>query len=132
MVYAGGETDFGLLLPDPAGRLTYNSLAGRIEDSTAKSEVGTILSIDADSNTVFFSDGRKLYLLDIESDSLSVIYLERDYGLRSAGRILALDKKTVLADDSREGLFEMQRGQGNTFARRRTDQDGAVCRTSSL
>ena len=110
MVYAGGETDFGLLVPDPAGRLTYNSLAGRIGDSTAKSEVGSILSIDADSNTVFFSDGRKLYLLDVESDSVSVVYLEREYGLSSVGRILALDKKTVLADD-REGLFEYRDGR---------------------
>jgi len=110
VVYAGGETDFGLLLPDVAGRLTYNSLAGRIKDSTTKSEVGTILSIDADSNTVFFSDGRKLYLLDIESDSVSVKDLERDYGLKSVGRILAFDKKTVLADD-REGLFEYSDGQ---------------------
>lgn len=110
VVYAGGETDFGLLQPDLTGKLKYNSLAGRIWDSTAKSEVGPVLSIDSDSNNVFFSDGKKLYILDIESDSMSVIDLYRDYGLKSVGRILTLNRKTILADD-REGLFEYSDGK---------------------
>jgi ligand-binding sensor domain-containing protein len=110
VVYAGGETDFGLLQPDLTGRMKYSSLADRIADSTAKSEVGPILAIDADSSNVYLTDGRKLYIVDIESDSVSVIELERDYGLNSVSRILTSYEMTILADD-RQGLFEYRDGK---------------------
>jgi len=105
VVFAGGDTDFGFLQPDPAGRLKYSSLAGRIADSTYRSEIGPILSIASDSNTVFFSDGRRLYLLDIGTDSVSVTDMEREFGLKNVSRMLILNDRTVLADN-REGLFE--------------------------
>ncbi len=110
VVFAGGVTDFGFLQPDPAGRLTYNSLANRIADSAYRSQVSPILSIATDSNTVFFSDGRRLYLLDIGTDSVSVTDMERDYGLKNVSRMLVLNTRTVLADDS-EGLFEYSEGR---------------------
>ncbi|MBE0679251.1 MAG: SpoIIE family protein phosphatase [Bacteroidales bacterium] len=110
VVFAGGDTDFGFLQPDLAGRLTYNSLAGRIADSTYRSEIGPILSIASDSNTVFFSDGMRLYLLDIATDSVSVTDMEREYGLKNVSRMLTLNDRTVLADE-REGLFEYREGR---------------------
>ncbi len=110
VVFAGGDTDFGFLQPDQAGRLSYNSLADRIADSTYRNEIGPILSIASDSNTVFFSDGRRIYLLDIGTDSVSVTDMEREYGLKNLSRMLTLNGRTVLADD-REGLFEYRRGK---------------------
>ena len=110
VVFAGGDTDFGFLQPDRAGRPTFNSLAGRIADSTVRSEIGPILSITSDSNAVFFSDGRRLYLLDIGTDSVSVTDMGRDYGLNNVSRMLTLSSRTLLADD-REGLFEYRMGK---------------------
>ncbi|MFN2313350.1 MAG: SpoIIE family protein phosphatase [Bacteroidales bacterium] len=110
VVFVGGDTDFGFLQPDPAGRITYNSLAGRISDSTIRSEISPILSIAYDSNSVYFSDGRRLYLLDIGIDSVSVTDMEREYGLKNVSSILTLNTRTVLADD-REGLFEYRGGK---------------------
>lgn len=109
-VFAGGDIDFGFLQPDLTGRLTYNSLADRIADSTARKEIRPILSITADSNRVFFSDGRKLYLFDIADDSVSVTDLEGEYGLKAVSRMLALGTRTILADD-KEGLFEVREGR---------------------
>lgn len=110
MVFVGGDTDFGFLQPDLTGRMTYHSLAGRIADSALRSEIRPILSITADSNRVFFSDGGRLYLLEIGGDSVSVTDMESEYGLKNVSRMLTLNTRTVLADD-REGLFEFREGK---------------------
>jgi hypothetical protein len=104
VVFAGGDSDFGLLEPDNTGRLKFSSLTGLIEDSTARSQVGSVLSVTSDSNKVFFIDRRRLYLYDIEGDSLSVTDMEKEYGLKNAGTMLSIDSRTFIADD-REGLF---------------------------
>ncbi len=104
VVFAGGDSDFGLLEPDNTGRLKFSSLTGLIKDSVARSQVGPVLSVTADSNTVFFSDGRRLYLHDIEGDSVSVTDMEKEFGLTNAGTMLSIDSKTFIADDM-EGLF---------------------------
>ncbi|MFZ2286419.1 MAG: SpoIIE family protein phosphatase [Bacteroidales bacterium] len=110
VVFAGGETDFGFLQPDQTGRLAYFSLAGRVADSTEEREIGPVLSIVADSNRVLFSDGRRLYLLYTDRDSVSVTDMEREYGLNNVSRMLNLSTMIVLADD-REGLFEYRDGK---------------------
>jgi Y_Y_Y domain/Stage II sporulation protein E (SpoIIE) len=104
VVFAGGGSDFGLLEPDNTGRLKFSSLTGLIKDSTARSQVGSVSSVTADSNKVFFIDGRRLYLYDIEGDSLSVTDMEKEYGLKNAFTMLSIESKTFIADD-REGLF---------------------------
>ncbi len=104
IVFAGGGSDFGLLEPDNTGRLKFSSLTGLIKDSTSRSQVGSVLSVTADSNKVFFIDGRRLYMYDIEGDSVSVTDMEKEYGLKNAGTMLSTDSKTFIADD-REGLF---------------------------
>ena len=104
VVFAGGDSDFGLLEPDNTGRLKFSSLTGLIKDSTARSRVGPVMSVTADSNKVFFNDGRRLYLYDIEGDSVSVTDMEKIFGLKNAGTMLSIDSRTFIADD-REGLF---------------------------
>jgi len=110
VVFAGGDSDFGLLEPDNSGRLRFSSLTGLIRDSTARSKVGPVLSVTADSNKVFFIDGRRLYLYDIEGDSVSVTDMEKKHGLKNAGTMLSIDSKTFIADD-REGLFWYKDGK---------------------
>ncbi len=110
LVFAGGDNDFGFLQPDINGKLSYCSLAGRITDSTARNEIGPIMSIVADSNRVFFSDGRRLYLMDIDDGSVSVTDMEQEFGLRNVSRMLILNAMVILADDMK-GLFEYREGK---------------------
>lgn len=110
VVFAGGDYDFGLLEPDNSGRLKFSSLTGLIKDSTARSQVGPVLSITSDSSKVFFNDGRRLYLYDIEGDSVSVTDMEKIFGLKDAGTMLSIDSRTFIADD-REGLFLFMDGK---------------------
>jgi hypothetical protein len=65
---------------------------------------GTIISAAADSNHVWFTDGRKLYRCGYENDSVTVTNLETDYGLGNVSAIVAFDRMLILAD-GREGLF---------------------------
>lgn len=109
VVYAGGETDFGFLQPDDRGDLLFRSLADRLTDSLVRSEVQMISSIAADSNTVFFTDRKKLFLYDLKNDSLSLIDMSKDYNLKNAGRILVKDGRVIIADD-RQGLYEYRDG----------------------
>ncbi len=110
VVFVGGENDFGFLQPDQSGRLTYCSLGERIADTAVAEGIMTITSIVADSTRVYFSDGRRLYILDILGDSLTTIDMKRDYGLSSAGRLLIFNGRTIIADN-REGLFEYADGK---------------------
>jgi serine phosphatase RsbU (regulator of sigma subunit)/ligand-binding sensor domain-containing protein len=110
IVYAGGETDFGFLQPDNNGELLYKSLADRMKDSLARREVQMIYSIASDSNTVYFTDRRKLYLYDIKNDSLTMVDMARDLNLKNAGRLLARDGKLIIADN-KEGLFWYNEGR---------------------
>jgi len=109
IVYVGGETDFGFLQPDNKGELQYRSLADRLTDSLVRSKMQMITSIAADSNTVFFTDRRSLFLYDLNKDSLSVIDISKKYNLKNAGRILVKDGRVIIADD-RLGLFEYRKG----------------------
>jgi hypothetical protein len=79
IVYVGGETDFGFLQPDDKGELLYRSLADRLTDSLVRSKMQMITSIAADSNTVFFTDRRSLFLYDLNKDSLSVFDINNKY-----------------------------------------------------
>jgi ligand-binding sensor domain-containing protein len=107
IVYVGGETDFGFIQPDEKGAPRYISLADRLRDSLARREVRMIYSIAADSNTVYFTDRRKLYLYDLKSDSLTFLDMSRDFNLRNAGRILVMDGMVIIADNV-EGLFKYE------------------------
>jgi hypothetical protein len=110
IVFAGGETDFGFLQPDVNGTLYYKSLADRLKDSITRREVQMIYSIASDSNTVYFTDRRKLYMYDIKTDSLTLIDMARDLNLKNAGRLLVREGKLIIADN-KEGLFQYNDGQ---------------------
>ena len=105
IVYAGGETDFGFLQPDESGDLLYTSLADRLQDTLARKDIQAISSIASDSNAVFFTDRRNLFIYDLNRDSLTVIDMYKDFKLENAGRILVKDGKVIIADD-RAGLYE--------------------------
>ncbi len=104
VVFAGGRNDFGILRPDERGRLRYRSLAGMIAEPDKAVTTGTIISAAADSNHVWFTDGRKLYRCGQENDSVTVTNLETDYGLGNVSAMVAFDRMIILAD-GREGLF---------------------------
>lgn len=107
IVYAGGETDFGMLQPDDRGDLKFVSLADRISDSIARREVKMIFSIAADNENIYFTDRRKLYIYNFNADALSVVDMNRDFGIRNAGRLLLKDGRLIIADN-RDGLFELR------------------------
>ena len=110
IVYVGGTFDFGFLQPDRRGDLQFVSLADRIEDTVIRSQVQTISSIAIDSNKIYFTDRRKLYIYDFPSDSLSLINMDQDFNLRNAERIIVKGNKTLIADN-REGIFEYKNGK---------------------
>jgi len=114
LVYVGTEADFGFLQPDQTGSLKFMSFAGRLRDSTRRSEVGLITSIAADSNTVYFTDSKKLYLYSVKEDTLMVLDLDREYGLRRASFILTYDNRVIVADN-REGLYDYSEGRMNAL-----------------
>ncbi|MCI0522864.1 MAG: hypothetical protein L0Y37_04325, partial [Bacteroidales bacterium] len=99
VIYAGITDDFGLLQPDNRGGLSYTSLADRLNDTLARKEVGAISSIVSDSSTVYFTDGRKLYLYDIDGDELSVIDMSEELALRNAFTLLAREGSLIIADN---------------------------------
>ena len=112
IVYAGGRNEFGYLQPDDAGRLTYRSLSGLISssDTSSASSTGFVTSAAADSNAVFFSDGKKLYSIDAENDSVKVTDLENIYGTRNISALLPFANSLIIADDA-EGLFTLGDGE---------------------
>lgn len=110
LVYAGGESDFGLLQPVASGVLAFSSLTDRIIDSLSRTEVGSIRSIAADSNRVIFADRSRLYLYDLSGDSVHVSDLDREYGVRSISVILSAYGKVIVADN-RQGLLEYSDGR---------------------
>ena len=73
IVYAGGETDFGFIQPDDRGVPLFRSLADRITDPVVRSQIKMISSIGADSSTVYFTDRKKLFLYNLDKDSLTFL-----------------------------------------------------------
>ena len=106
-VYAGCSADFGFLRPDIRGDLKFVSLAGRLTDSVLRSELQSVSSIATDTRKAYFTDRRKLYIYDFISDSLSVINLDHQFNLKSAGRIISINDRIFIADN-REGIFEFK------------------------
>jgi len=104
VVFAGGETDFGFLRPDPPGRLAWYSLAELIIDTASAGVRNPITSVVADSNAVFFTDGKRLYRIASAADSVSVTDLERDFGISSVSAMVFFDNRIFIADN-RKGLF---------------------------
>ena len=103
-VYAGGENDFGCLLPDPSGRLTWHSLSGMINDTSGAMNAGPITSVATDSNAVWFTDGRRLYRYAPGTDSVAVTDMESGFGIRSATAMLSFDNRIFIADNN-NGLY---------------------------
>ncbi len=110
IVYVGGETDFGFIQPDDRGVPLFLSLADRLTDPEVRREIKVISSIGTDSNTVFFTDRKKLFLYDLDKDSLTFIDMGIEFKLKDAGTILVRDGRVIIADD-REGLFEYTEGK---------------------
>ncbi|MCU0459926.1 MAG: SpoIIE family protein phosphatase [Bacteroidales bacterium] len=115
IVFAGGKNDFGMLQPDDAGRMTYRSLAARTGDSLIASSIGIIKASAADSNAVFFTDGKRLYCLNGDDDSVMVADMETDYGFRNLSALVAFDNRIIIADD-REGIFAYSEGRIDRIA----------------
>lgn len=109
IVFAGGINDFGMLQPDDAGRMIYRSLAGQIKDSLTAASIGIIKASAADSNTVFFTDGKRLYSIGRDDDSVSVTDMESEYGISNASVLVAFDNRMIIADD-RDGIFAYHDG----------------------
>ena len=110
IVYVGGETDFGFIQPDDEGRPLYRSLADRLTDPQVRQEIKMISSIGTDSNTVFFTDRKKLFLYDLNKDSLTFIDMGNDANLKNAGTVLIMEGRVIIADD-REGMYEYSEGK---------------------
>jgi serine phosphatase RsbU (regulator of sigma subunit) len=124
IVYAGGETDFGFIQPDDRGAPLFRSLADRITDPVVRREIKMISSIGTDSSTVYFTDRRKLFLYDLDKDSLTYNDMGKEFNLKDAGTILVMEGRVIIADD-RKGLFEYKEGKltwipgGNKLGMRR-------------
>ena len=69
-----------------------------------------ISSIGTDSSTVFFTDRKKLFLYDLNEDSLTFIDMGNEFNLKNAGTILVREGRVIIADD-REGLYEYTEGK---------------------
>jgi hypothetical protein len=110
IVYVGGESDFGFIQPDDRGVPLFRSLADRFNDPEVRREIKMISSIGTDSSTVFFTDRKKLFLYDLNEDSLTFINMGKDFNLNNAGTILSMEGRVIIADD-REGLFEYTEGK---------------------
>lgn len=112
IVYAGGRNDFGFLQPDEAGRMTFISLKGLFgnNDTVTQEAPGAITAAAADSNAVYFSDGRRLYRIGAEGDSVSVTDLEGEYGISNVSALISFDKTLIIADNL-NGLFSFHRGE---------------------
>lgn len=102
IVYAGGSRGFGFLQPDNTGRMVYVSLAGLT--GSGEEIYSPITSSTADSNYVYFSDGRRLFVKDPKKDSVSVIDLKRELGIKDVSALLAFDNRLIIADNQK-GLF---------------------------
>jgi ligand-binding sensor domain-containing protein len=109
IVFAGGETDFGFIQPDPAGRLAWHSLKEMINDTSAAVNVGTVTSIATDTNAVCFTDGKRLYILASGTDSVTVTDMEKESGIRSATVLASFNNRVFIADNSL-GLFVIVNG----------------------
>jgi ligand-binding sensor domain-containing protein len=109
IVYAGGETGFGFLQPGPSGKLAWHSLTEMIVDTTTAGSPGPVTSIVTDSNSVCFTDGKRLYIHARGTDSLSVVNMEKDPGISSAKALVSFDNRIFIADN-RRGLFVMADG----------------------
>jgi len=109
IVFAGGETDFGFLRPGPAGKLAWRSLKEMISDTSATGSPGTVTSIATDTNSVFFTDGKRLCKLTAGTDSVTVTDMEERFGIRSATVLASFDNRIFIADNS-TGLFVMGNG----------------------
>ncbi len=109
IVYAGGENDFGFLQPAETGRTGYISLvrmfAGR--DTANNLAVGAITSAAADSNSVYFSDGMRIFTISAGADSITVKDLASDYGISNVSALLSFDNSLIIADNVR-GLFSFK------------------------
>ncbi|HWR75278.1 MAG TPA: SpoIIE family protein phosphatase [Bacteroidales bacterium] len=110
IVYAGGEKDFGFIQPDDSGRPLYRSLADRLTDPQVRQEIKMISSIGTDSSTIFFTDRKRLFLYDLNKDSLTFIDMSKEANMANAGTILVTEGRVIIADD-REGLFEYNEGK---------------------
>jgi len=104
IVYAGGRNGFGIVQPDDYGRLTYVSLTGLISGSEAHAKFGSITSGTADSSNIYFSDGKRMFIIGQNTDSVTLIDLEKNLGLSNVSELLAFDNRIIIADDVK-GLF---------------------------
>lgn len=109
IVFAGGETDFGFLQPGPSGRLAWRSLKEMISDTSAAGSPGSVTSIASDTNTVCFTDGKRLYRFAAGTDSVTVTDMEEGFGIRSATVLASFNNIIFIADNSM-GLFVMENG----------------------
>jgi serine phosphatase RsbU (regulator of sigma subunit)/ligand-binding sensor domain-containing protein len=110
IVYVGGETDFGFIQPDDKGLPLYRSIADRLTDPEVRREIKMISAVAADSNTVFFTDRKKLFLYDLNKDLLTFIDMTNEFNLKDAGTLLVMEGRVIIADD-REGLYEYTEGK---------------------
>jgi len=115
IVYVGAAFEFGYIQPDERGVPEYISLAERI-DSTR--EIHIIWSVEVVDNKALFLNQSKIYIYDIESDSLVRINL-LDYGLKDALRLVKINGRIFISDNT-SGIFEYKDGviipsQGGDF-----------------
>jgi len=103
VIFVGGAFEFGYLQPDQKGKTEYISLAARI-DSTP--EIKFIYSTIISDNKVYFQGPKKIYVYDIDNDSLASINLKA-YKLIDAIRLAKINDRLILAENL-SGLFELK------------------------
>lgn len=108
IVYAGGSQGFGFLQPDNAGRMVSVSLTGLIR--SGEEIYRPITSSAADSNHVYFTDGRRLFVKGLKADSVTVTNLDKELGIRDISALLAFDNRIIIADNQK-GLFACSAGR---------------------
>ncbi|MFH0841950.1 MAG: SpoIIE family protein phosphatase [Bacteroidota bacterium] len=105
IVYVGSAFEFGYIQPDEKGTPEYISLADRI-DSTR--EIQIIYSVEVIQNKVLFLNQSKLYIYDIDSDTLNRIDLIV-FGLENAIRLVKINGRLFISDNTK-GIFEYKDG----------------------
>jgi serine phosphatase RsbU (regulator of sigma subunit)/ligand-binding sensor domain-containing protein len=139
VIYAGGRYEFGYLVPDTYGKMTYVSLSQRLEESNVnrntssdtgkvdsnkqKISIGQILSLVVKDSHVYFVSDEALFDYNIINDSLTYINF-KSINLSYVLKVFLIDQKVIVGDNSK-GLFEYKDGKmelipgGDFFSQKR-------------
>ncbi len=114
-LYAGGDKEFGRLVPDEHGNLVYESLTGLLD--SADNQFKTIYHIYSLNGKIYFSAARFLYVYHPDEGTLDAYALDRDgfrmgnFGFSCHGRYIHLDAEQGLLDFDGEHFRNLPNGR---------------------